>query len=330
MAQHFSPMIRRRFLQLAAGAAALPIILRRTWARDYPSQAVRLIVPYALGGTTDAIARLIGPWLSERLAQPFVIESRPGAGTNVGTDAVVRSSPDGYTLLLFDPSAAINATLYDKLNFNFIRDIAPIVCIFRTPLVMVVNPAFPAKTIPEFIAYARTNPGKVNMASAGNGSTSQLAGELFKKMTGVEMTHIPYRGGGPAIANLLGGQVDIFFSPMAIAVSHIHAGTLRALAVTSATRAPVLPEIPAAGEFVQGYETSYWIGLGAPKNTPAEIIDKLGKDINVCLADPRIQARFADLGGIVSGGSPADFAKLISDETDKWGKVIRTANIKAE
>ena len=321
---------RRDFLQFAAIATVLPSVSPAALALDYPSRPAHLIVPYAPGGTTDAVARLVGPWLSERLAQPFVVESRPGAGTNVGTDVVVRSSPDGYTLLLFDPSAAINATLYDKLNFNFIRDIAPIVCIFRTPLVMVVNPAFPAKTIPEFIAYAKANPRKINMASAGNGSTSQLAGELFKKMAGIEMTHIPYRGGGPAIASLLGGQVDIFFSPVAIAISHIHAGTLRPLAVTSATRAPVLLEIPAAGEFVPGYETSYWIGLGAPKNTPVEIIDKLGKDINVCLADPKIQARFADLGGVVNGGSQADFAKLISDETDKWGKVIRTANIKAD
>lgn len=321
---------RRQFLHLTAGAAALPITLRVASALDYPSQPVRLIVPYAPGGTTDTVARLIGPWLSERLGQPFVIESRPGAGTNVGTDAVVRSSPDGYSLLLFDPSAAINATLYDKLNFNFIRDIAPIVCIFRTPLVIVVNPSVPAKTVPEFIAYAKANPGKINMASAGNGSTSQLAGELFKKMAGVEMTHIPYRGGGPAIVNLLGGQVDVFFSPVAIAVAHIQAGKLRALAVTSATRSAALPEIPTVGEFVSGYETSYWIGLGVPKNTPVEIIDKLNKELNVALAEPKIQARFADLGGIACAGSSADFGKLISDETEKWGKVIRAANIKAE
>lgn len=323
-------LLRREFFHLTAGAAALPIAFRVASALDYPSQPVRLIVPYAAGGTTDTIARLIGPWLSERLGQPFVIESRPGAGTNVGTDAVVRSSPDGYTLLLFDPSAAINATLYDKLNFNFIRDIAPIVCIFRTPLVIVVNPSVPAKTFPEFIAYAKANPGKINMASAGNGSTSQLAGELFKKMAGVEMTHIPYRGGGPAIVNLLGGQVDVFFSPVAIAVAHIQAGKLRALAVTSATRSAALPEIPTAGEFVSGYETSYWIGLGAPKNTPVEIIDKLNKELNLALAEPKMQALFADLGGITNGGPSADFAKFISDETEKWGKVIRTANIKAE
>ncbi len=321
---------RREFFHLAAGAAALPIMSRVASALDYPSQPVRLIVPYAPGGTTDTVARLIGPWLSERLGQPFVIESRPGAGTNVGTDAVVRSPPDGYSLLLFDPSAAINATLYEKLSFSFIRDIAPVVCIFRTPLVIVVNPSFPAKTVPEFIAYAEANPGKINMASAGNGSTSQLAGELFKKMAGVEMTHIPYRGGGPAIVNLLGGQVDVFFSPVAIAVSHIQAGKLRALAVTGATRSAALPEIPTVGEFVRGYESSYWIGLGAPKNTPIEIIDKLNKELNVALAEPKIQARFADLGGIASAGSSADFRKLISDETAKWGEVVRAANIKAE
>ncbi len=323
-------LLRRQVLHLAAGAAAFPIMSRIASALDYPLQPVRLIVPYAPGGTTDTVARLIGPWLSERLGQPFVVESRPGAGTNVGTDAVVRSSPDGYTLLLFDPAAAINATLYDKLNFNFIRDVAPIACIFLTPLVIVVNPSFPGKTVPEFIAYAKANPGKMNMASAGNGTTSQLAGELFKKMAGVEMTHIPFRGGGPAIASLLGGQVDVFFSPLAIAVAHIQAGKLRALAVTSATRSAALPEIPAAGEFVSGYETSYWIGLGAPRSTPVEIIDKLNKELNAALAEPKMRARFADLGGIAKGGSSAAFAKLISDETEKWGKVIRAANIKAE
>ncbi len=321
---------RRQFLHLTAGAAALPIMLRGTSALGYPSQPIRLIVPYAPGGTTDTVARLIGPSLSERVGQPFIIESRPGAGTNVGTEAVVRSPPDGYSLLLFDPSAAINATLYDKLSFNFIRDIAPIVCIFRTPLVIVVNPLVPAKTVSEFIAYTKANPGKINMASAGNGSTSQLAGELFKKMAGIEMTHIPYRGGGPAIVNLLGGQVDVFFSPVAIAVAHIQAGKLRALAVTSTTRSAALPEIPTVGEFVSGYETSYWIGLGAPKSTPVDIVDRLNRELNVALAEPKIQARFADLGGTTSAGSSADFGKLISDETEKWGKVIRAASIKVE
>jgi tripartite-type tricarboxylate transporter receptor subunit TctC len=323
-------LVRRQLLRLAAGVAVLPVMSRVASALEYPSQPVRLIVPYAPGGTTDTIARQIGPWLSERLAQAFVIESRPGAGTNVGTDAVAHAAPDGNTLLLFDPSAAINATLYEKLNFNFIRDIAPIVCIFRTPLVIVVNPSLAAKTLPEFIAYAKANPGKINMASAGIGSSSQLAGELFKEMASIDMTHIPYRGGGPAIVNLLGGQVEIFFSPMAIAVAHIHAGKLRALATTGTTRSDVLPEIPTVNEFVPGFETSYWIGLGAPKNTPVEIIGKLNTEINAALADPGLKLRFADLGGSVVGGSADDFAKLVSDETDKWGRVVRAAPIKAE
>ena len=271
-----------------------------------------------------------GPGCRSDFAQAFVIESRPGAGTNVGTDAVAHAAPDGNTLLLCDPSAAINATLYDKLNFNFIRDIAPIVCIFRTPLVIVVNPSIAAKTLPEFIAYAKANPGRINMASAGIGSSSQLAGELFKEMAGIDMTHIPYRGGGPAIVNLLGSQVDVFFSPMAIAVAHIRAGKLRALATTGATRSDALPDVPIVSEFVPGFETSYWIGLGAPKNTPVEIIGKLNREINAALTDPDMKSRFADLGGSVVGGSTDDFAKLVSDETDKWGKVVRAAHIKAE
>ena len=323
-------LLRRQLLHLVAGVAAFPVMSRVASALDYPSQPVRLIVPYAPGGTTDIVARQIGPWLSERLAQAFVIESRPGAGTNVGTDAVAHAAPDGNTLLLFDPSAAINATLYDKLNFIFIRDIAPIVCIFRTPLVIVVNPSIAAKTLPEFIAHAKANPGRLNMASAGIGSSSQLAGELFKEMAGIDMTHIPYRGGGPAIVNLLGSQVDVFFSPMAIAVAHIRAGKLRALATTSATRSDALPEVPTVSEFVSGFETSYWIGLGAPKNTPIEIIGKLNREINTALTDPGMKSHFADLGGSVVGGSADDFAKLVSEETDKWGKVVRAAHIKAE
>ena len=323
-------LFRREFLHLATGAVVLPIMSRVASALDYPSQPVRLIIPYAAGGTTDTVARHIGPWLSERLGQPFVIESRPGAGTNVGTEAVAHSFPDGYTLLLFDPSASINATLYDKLNFNFIRDIAPIVCIFRTPLVIVVNPSVPAKTLPEFIAYAKANSGKINMASAGNGSSSQLAGELFKEMAGVDMTHIPYRGGGPAIVNLLGGQVDIFFSPMAIAVAHVQAGKLRALAVTGATRSDALPDVPTVSEYVSGYETNYWIGLAAPKKTPVAVIDRLNKEINVALAEPKMRKQFADVGGTAVGGSSADFVKLVSEETEKWGKVIRAAKIKVE
>src|SRR6516225_10242985 len=305
--------VRRQLLRLLAGVAVVPVLSRVASALDYPSQSVRLIVPYAPGGTTDTVARQIGPWLSERLAQAFVIESRPGAGTNVGTDAVAHAAPDGNTLLLFDPSAAINATLYERLNFNFIRDIAPIVCIFRTPLVIVVNPSLAAKTLPEFIAYVKANPGRINMASAG-----------------IDMTHIPYRGGGPAIVNLLGGQVDVFFSPMAIAVAHIRAGKLRALATTGAARSDALPEIPTVSEFVPGFETNYWIGLGAPKSTPAEIIGKLNREINMALADPGLRSRFTDLGGSVVGGSPDEFAKLVSDETDKWSRVVRAAHIKAE
>jgi tripartite-type tricarboxylate transporter receptor subunit TctC len=321
---------RRRFLHLAASAAALPAISRTARAQAYPTRPVHLIVPYAPGGTTDITARLISPWLSERLGQSFIIESRPGAATNVGTESVAHSSPDGYTLLLFDPSSAINATLFDNLNFNFVRDIAPIVLIMRTPFVVVVNPSVPAKTLPEFIAYAKTHPGKINMASGGTGSASQLAGELFKVMAGVEMTHIPYRGGGPAITNLLGGQVDIFFAPVSTAIQYIKADKLRALAVTGTTRFGELPDVPTAGDFVSGYNASYWIGLGAPKKTPQEIVTRLNKEINAALATPDMQSRFAQQGGIVAGGSPSDFEKFISDETQKWSKVIKTANIKPE
>jgi tripartite-type tricarboxylate transporter receptor subunit TctC len=322
--------VRRQFLKLATAAAALLMIPRGAWSLDYPSRSVRLIIPFAPGGTTDVVGRQIGASLQETLGQPFVIDSRPGAGTNVGTEVAVRASPDGYALLLFDPAAAINATLYENLTFNFIRDIAPIICIFRTPLVLVANPALPTRTLTEFIAYAKANPGKINMASAGDGTTSHLAGELFKEMTGAEMTHIPYRGGGPAIANLLGDQVDVFFSPVAIAIAHIRADKLRALAVTGATRLDALPGVPAVAESVPGYEASYWVGLGAPKDTPAEIIGKLNKEISVALADPKMQARFADLGGTAVGGPPAEFRKLIVDETGKWGKVVRTANIKID
>jgi tripartite-type tricarboxylate transporter receptor subunit TctC len=321
---------RRQFLHLAAGAAAVPGVSRLAWAQTYPSRPVHLIVPYAPGGTTDITARLVSPWLSEHLGQSFVIESRPGAATNIGTESVAHASPDGYALLLFDPSAAINATLFDKLNFNFVRDIAPIVLIMRTPFVVVVNPAVPAKTLAEFIAYAKAHPGKINVASGGTGSASHLAGELFKVMAGVEMTHIPYRGGGPAVTNLLGGQVDVFFAPVSTAMQYILADKLRALAVTSATRFRELPDVPVAGDFVPGYEASYWIGLGAPKKTPEDIVTKLNKEINAALATPEMQARFAQQGAIVAGGSPSDFEKFIADETEKWGKVIKTANIKPE
>src|SRR5215467_5258241 len=297
---------RRRILHLAAGAAALPAISRTARAQTYPTRPVHLIVPYAPGGTTDITARLVGPWLSERLGQSFIIESRPGAATNVGTESVARSSPDGYTLLLFDPSAAINATLFDNLNFNFVRDIAPIVLIMRTPFVIVVNPSVPAKTLPEFIAYAKVHPGRINMASEGTGSASQLAGELFKVMAGVEMTHIPYRGGGPAVTNLLGGQVDVFFAPVSTAIQYIKADKLRALAVTGTTRFQELPDVPTVSDFVSGYEASYWIGLGAPKKTPEEIVTKLNNEVNAALTTPDMQARFAQQGAIVAGGSPSD------------------------
>jgi tripartite-type tricarboxylate transporter receptor subunit TctC len=323
-------LVRRRFLKLATGATALPMIPRGARALDYPSRSVRLIIPFAPGGTTDVIGRQIGTWLQEKLGQPFVVESRPGAGTNVGTEVVVRASPDGYALLLFDPAAAINATLYENLNFNFIRDIAPIICIFRTPLVLVAKPALPARTLTEFIAYAKANPGKINMASAGSGTTSHLAGELFKEMTGVDMTHIPYQGGGPAIVSLLGGQVDIFFSTAPIAIAHVRADKLHALAVTGATRLDALPGVPTIAETVPGYEASYWVGLGAPKETPTAIIDKLNREISAALADPTMQARFADLGGAAVAGQPAEFRKFIVDETEKWGKLVRAANVKVE
>jgi len=321
---------RRAFLHLAAGATVLPAVSRIAQAQTYPARPVHLIVPYAPGGTTDITARLVAPWLSKRLSQPFIIESRPGAATNIGTELAAHSSPDGYTLLLFDPSAAINATLFDKLNFNFVRDIAPIVLIMRTPFVIVVNLSVPAKALPEFIAYAKAPPGKINMASGGTGGASQLAGELFKVMAGVEMTHIPYHGGGPAVTNLLGGQVDVFFAPVSTAIQYIKVDKLRALAVTGITRSQELPNVPVASDFVPGYEASFWIGLGAPKKTPEEIVTRLNKEVNAALATPDLQAQFAQQGGIVAGGSPSDFEKFISDETQKWGKVIKTANIKPE
>jgi tripartite-type tricarboxylate transporter receptor subunit TctC len=321
---------RRRFLHLAAGATALPAVSCFASALDYPTRPVRMIVPYAPGGTTDITARLISPWLSERLGQSFVIESRPGAATNIGTEAVAHAAPDGYTLLLFDPSSAINATLFDKLNFNFVGDIAPVVLIMRTPFVVVVNPSVPAKTLPEFIAYAKAHPGKLNVASGGTGSGSHLAAELFDVMAGIALTHIPYRGGGPAVTNLLGGQVDAFFAPVSTVMQYIKADKVRALAVTGTTRFQELPDVPAAADFVPGYNASYWIGLGAPRKTAADIVDRLNKEINAALATPAMQARFAQQGGIVAGGSPADLEKFIADETEKWGKVIETANIKPE
>jgi tripartite-type tricarboxylate transporter receptor subunit TctC len=321
---------RRRFLHLAAGAAALPFAPSITRAQAYPSRPVRLVVGFPPGGPTDIAARPMGQWLSERLGQQFVIENRPGAGSNIGTEAVVRAPPDGYTLLLAYSSNAINATLYDRLNFNFIRDIAPVASISRETTVMVVNPSFPAKTVPEFVAYAKANSGKINFASGGNGTPPHVVGELFKMMAGVNLIHVPYRGGAPAVTDLLGGQVQVMFASPSISIEHVRAGKLRALAVTTATRSGALPDVPTVGDFLSGFEASVWLGIGAPKNTPAEIIDKLNKEINAGLAEPKIRARFADLGSTVLPGSPSDFGKLIADETEKWGKVIRAANIKAE
>jgi tripartite-type tricarboxylate transporter receptor subunit TctC len=291
---------------------------------------VRIVVGFPPGGGADITARLFGQWLSERLGQPFIIENRPGAGSNTATEAVVRAPADGYTLLVVGTFNAFNATLYDKLNFNFIRDIAPVASIDRAPLMMVVNPSVPAKTVPEFIAFATANPGKISMASAGNGTTPHVAGELFKMMAGIDMVHVPYRGNGPAITDLLGGQVQVLFAGAPESIEHIRAGRLRPLAVTDTTRLEALPDIPTVGEFVAGYEASAWLGLGAPKNTPTEFIEKLNNAINAGLADPKIKARLAEMGGILLAGSPADFGKFIAEETDKWGKVIRALNIKAE
>jgi tripartite-type tricarboxylate transporter receptor subunit TctC len=308
---------RHQFLHLAAGAAALPAISRIARAESYPTRPVRLIVGFPAGGSNDIDARLIGQSLSERLGQPFIIENRPGAGGNIATEAVVRSPADGYTLLIVTSSHAINATLYDKINFVFLRDIAPIASVVRGPLVMAVNPSVPVKTVPEFIAYAKVNPRKINMASAGIGSTPHLSGELFKMMTGVSMIHVPYRG--DPLSDLIGGQVQVYFAPMANSIEHIKASRLRALAVTTAMRSEALPDIPTVGDFVPGYEVSGWLGVGAPKDTPAETVEKLNKEINAGLTNPKLRARLADLGGTVFPGSPADFGKLIADETEKWG-----------
>ena len=321
---------RRSFLQLAAGATALPAVARLAKAQTYPSRPVRIIVGFPPGAGTDITARLMGQWLSERLGQPFVIENRPGAGTNVGTEAVVRAAPDGYTLLLAVTPNAINVTLYEKLNYNFIRDIAPVAGIVRGPYVMLVNPSFPAMTVPEFIAYAKTNPGRINMASAGIGDGTHMCGELFKMMTGVNMAHVPYRGGAPALTDLLGRQVQVMFASMASSIEYIKDSKLRSLAVTTATRSETLPDIPTVAEFVPGYDASTWYGVGAPKGTPADIIDKLNMEINAALADPKLRMRLADLGGTPLPGSPADFGMLVADETEKWGKVIRAANIKPQ
>ena len=323
-------LLRRRFLRLVASAAALPIVSRMGWAQTYPSRPVRLIVGFPAGGGSDITARLMGQWLSERLGQTFVVENRPGAATNIATEAVVKSAPDGYTLLLFGSSSTINATFYDKLPFNLVHDIAPVASINRVPYVMEVNPSVPAKSVPEFIAYAKANPGKINMASAGNGSVQHVSGELFKMMTGVSMVHVPYRGGAPALTDLIGGQVQIMFDALTGSIEYIRASKLRALAVTTATRSEALPDLPTVGDFVPGYETSSWSGIGAPKGTPTEIIAKLNNEINAALADPKIKARLADLGSVPMPMSPADFGNLIDESAEKWGNVIHTANIKPE
>ena len=321
---------RRRILCLAAGAAALPAVTHLTWAQSFPSRPVRIVVGTAAGGGIDIAARLIGQALSERLGQQFYVEDRPGAGTNSGAELVVRAPPDGYTLFLVSAANAINATLYEKLNFNFIRDIAPVASIARVPQVMEVHPSVPARTVPEFIAHAKANPGKLNMASAGIGSVQQVAGELFKMMTGVDMVHVPYKGAGPALVDLLGGQVQVTFDTTPGSIQYIRAGKLRALAVTTASRSEALPELPTVGDFLPGYEASQWYGLGAPRTTPTEVVDKLNKEINGALADPRFRMRLAEIGGTPLGGSPADFGKLIVEDTEKWAKVVKFSGAKVE
>jgi len=323
-------LLRRQFLHLAAGAAALPAVSRIARAQAYPARPVRIIVGFTPGGPTDVFARVMGQWLSERLGQQFVVENRPGAASNIATEMVVNAPPDGYTLLLTAPANTINATLYDKLSFNFIRDIVPVASIVRTIYVMVVNPAIAAKTVPEFIAYAKANPGKINMSSAGSGTPQHVAGELFKMMTGVEMVHVPYRGAAPALTDLISGQVQIMFDNVTSSLEFIKAGKLRPLAVTTATRSEFLPNIPTVSEFVPGFEASAQFGLGVPKNTPAEIVAKLNKEVNAGLADPTIKSRFADLAAAVLPGSPTDFGKLIADETEKWAKVVKFSGAKPD
>jgi len=321
---------RRRFLRVAAGALAFPIATRIASALDYPTRPVRILVGFAPAGPTDIVARLAGQWLSQRLGRQFVIENRPGASSNMATEAVVRAPPDGYTLLVFGTPAAINATLYDNLSFNIIRDIAPIASVMRAPLVMLVNPSLPAKTIPEFVAYAKANPGKLNMATAGNGTTPHVCGELFNAMTGTDLVPVAYRGGAPGLMDLMGGQIQIMFEGVASSIGYIRAGKLRALAITSATRSAALPDVPTVGEFVPGYEASSFFGVGAPKGTPAEIVNKLNSEINAGLTNSELKERIADLGGAPMPLSPAEFGRLIADETEKWSKVIRAAKIKPE
>ncbi|AMA57804.1 Bug family tripartite tricarboxylate transporter substrate binding protein [Bradyrhizobium sp. CCGE-LA001] len=321
---------RRRLLQLAASVAALPLVVSPVRAETYPARPIRLIVPQAAGGASDISARLIGQWLSDRLGQPCLIENRPGAGGNIGTEAVVTAAPDGYTLLLVGSFNTINATLYDKLSFNFIRDIAPVGGVMRNPLVMAVHPSLSARTVPELIAYAKANPGKLNFGSAGNGSPQHMAAELFKMMTGIEMMHVRYRGSAALLTDLVRGEIQLAFDPIFSSLEHVKSGTLRALAVTTATRAPALPDIPAVGEVVPGYESVGWVGIGVPRDTPAQIVDKLNAEINAGLADAAIKARLTELGGAPLPGSPDELGRLIAEQTERWGKVIRTAQIRAE
>jgi tripartite-type tricarboxylate transporter receptor subunit TctC len=321
---------RRQFLHLAASATALPAVPPIASAQTYPSRPVRIVVGFAAGGGSDLIARVMGQWLSERLGQQFVIENRPGAGTNIATEMVVRAPPDGYTLLLVNSSGAVNAAFYDKLKFNVIRDIAPVASLSRDASVMVVNPSVPTKTVPEFIAYARANPGKINMGSSGNGTVAHVAGELFKMMTGINLVHVPYRGGAPALTDMLGGQVQVMFPALSSTIEYIRSGKLRALAVTTATRSDTLPDTPTVAEFVRGYEASGFVGVGAPRDTPAEIIDKLNKEMNAGLADPKLGTRLAEIGSTVLAGSPGDFGKLIAEEAEKWAKVVKFAGLKPD
>jgi len=321
---------RRSLLHLSAGAVALPALSCRARAQTYPARPIRLIIGYTPGGSADITARLTGQWLSERLGQSVIVESRPGGGTNIATEAVVRAPPDGYTLLLVAPANAINATLYDKLSFDFLRDIVPVAGIIRFPNVVDVNPSLPVKSIPELIAYAKTNPGKLNMASSGNGSTIHMSGELFKMMTGINMVHVPYRGGAPALTDLIAGQVHVMFDNIPTSAEHVRSGRLRGLAVTGAARSHVLPDLPTVADFLPGYEASAWYGLGAPRNTPAAVIDRLNDAVNAILADPTSQGRFAELGASLLPGSPADFGKLLADETEKWGKVVKFAGAKPD
>jgi tripartite-type tricarboxylate transporter receptor subunit TctC len=321
---------RRIVLCLAAATVAAYAVPQCASALDYPTRSVRLIVGVAAGGANDTVARLVAQWLSERLGQPFVVENRPGAGGTIGAESAASAAPDGYTLLLATSANAISASFYDKINFNFVRDIAPVASLVRGPLIMEVNPSFPAKTVPEFLAYARANPGKINMASAGNGNTTHVAGELFMMLTGIKLTHVPYRGGAPAVTDLIGGQVQVYFDGISGSLEHVRSGKLRALGVTSAARADVLPDVPSLSEFVPGYEASGWYGIGVPRNTPGEIVERLNREINAGLGDPKLKARLADLGYVTFASSPAEFGTMIAQETEKWAKVMKFAGVKPD